>query len=115
MDDSQERIEIVEGAVARCRQVLEDGWEDENYRYIESTITRILYGLEEKVGVPAAQEIDKVMRGIKEKYGPGQMHLESAIGYLMHVEKEWLAKIRSGQTSSGPSRKWEDVFGPPEL
>jgi CHASE3 domain sensor protein len=115
MDDLQERMEIMEEGLLKCRQALEDGWEDENYRYIESSITRILYDLQEKIGLPEAGEIEKVMRGIKEKYGPGQMHLESAIGYLMHMEKEWRTKLRSGGASTGAARKWEDVFGPPEL
>ena len=115
MDDLQERIEITEDAVLRCRQVLEDGWEDENYRYIESSISKILYSLQEKVGIPSGLEIEKVMRAIKEKYGPGQMHLESAIGYLMHMEREWVEKLRSGQTAGGPAKKWEEMFGPPEL
>ena len=61
MDDLQERMEIMEEGLLRCRQVLEDGWEDENYRYIESSITRILYDLQEKIGLPAAGEMEKVM------------------------------------------------------
>lgn len=110
-NDARERGEIVSDAIERCRQVLEDGWEDENYRYIESGITKILHNLQEKVGIPSGHDIDRTISAIKEKYGPGQMHMESAIGCLMHVEREWLGKLGAIEKTSAPKKKWEDMFG----
>lgn len=109
--EQQEREEMVRDAIVRCRQIIEDGWEDENHRYIESGVAKILYSLQEKTGIPSGQDIEKTMRAIKEKYGPGQMHLESAIGYLMHMEKEWLGKLGSPQGTPEHKKNWDDVFG----
>ncbi|MDD4012593.1 MAG: hypothetical protein PHW14_00165 [Candidatus Omnitrophica bacterium] len=105
-----ENADIVRDAITRCRQVMEDGWDEENYRYIETNIRKILYGLQEKVKVPSGNDIDKTLSVIKERFGPGQVALESCIGYLYHMEKEWVSGRREPFMKPDNSKKWEDLF-----
>lgn len=108
--NEQERTDMVKEAINLCRQVIEDGWEDEQFKYVETNIKKILFSLEQKLGWPDTSEIEKRLRGLKDKFGPGQMHLETAIGYMVNAEREWLAHLGLGPRPAAPKKKWDDLF-----
>lgn len=108
--NERERTEMVKETITLCRQVIEDGWEDENFRYVETNVKKILFDLGEKLGWPDTSEIEKRLRGLKDKFGPGQAHLETAIGYMVNAQREWLEKLGDPGQRAVPAKKWDDIF-----
>jgi hypothetical protein len=108
--DERERTDMVKETITLCRQIIEDGWEDENFKYVETNVKKILFDLGEKLGWPDPSEIEKRLRGLKDKFGPGQIHLETAIGYMVSAQREWLEKLGSSGQRTAPAKKWDDIF-----
>lgn len=88
--------ELVENAVKRCLDAVEDGWDEDDFRYVETEIRKTASSLREKMGWPDETDTEEMIISLRSRYGASQRALDNAKEYVVSVGRGWIRRLESG-------------------